>query len=61
MLFTDVVSGDTQGVGSMKKWTPPKWNAIFMSFTGVHSGDTEGVGSMKKGIPSKRNAIFHVI
>ena len=61
MLFRCLFSGDTQGVGSMKKWTPPKWNAIFMSFTGVVSGDTEGVGSMKKGIPSKRNAIFHVI
>ena len=53
MVFRDVVSGDTQGVGSVNQSVPLLSGIqFFMIFRDVVSGDTQAVGSMKKVHPS---------
>ena len=48
MLLLGVVSGATQGIGSVKNWTPVKRNSIiYVFFWSVVSGATQGDRSLK--------------
>ena len=47
MFFTDVVSGATQGAGSMKKWTLLSGMQFFMLFRDLASGAMQSVGSIQ--------------